>query len=113
MRRQTRAPRIPSRACCSLSASLTGSMSARAARRFLTRTAASSGIVETLGRLPQLCRLGVISLGGDWGRGPVYVRSASNRVEILCTAVKGAKCQLRTHAPQQRNRLFDYFVRAD
>ena len=40
-------------------------------------------------RLPQR----VISLGGDWGRGPVYVRSASNRVEILCTAVKDAKCQ--------------------
>jgi hypothetical protein len=35
----------------------------------------------------------VISLGGDWGRGPVYVRSASNRVEILCTAVKDAKCR--------------------
>ena len=36
----------------------------------------------------------VISLGGDWGRGPVYVRSASNRVEILCTAVKDAKCKV-------------------
>ena len=35
----------------------------------------------------------VISLGGDRGRGPVYVRSTSDRVEILCTAVKDAKCQ--------------------
>jgi hypothetical protein len=43
----------------------------------------------------RLCRLGVISLGGDRGRGPVYVRSTSNRVEILCTAVKDAKCQGR------------------
>ena len=34
-----------------------------------------------------------ISLGGDRGRGPVYVRSTSDRVEILCTAVKDAKCQ--------------------
>src|ERR1700730_7821668 len=33
-----------------------------------------------------MCR--VISLGGDWGRGPVYVRSTSDRVEISCTAVK-------------------------
>src|SRR5205807_8974753 len=35
----------------------------------------------------------VISLGGDRGRGPVYVRSTSNRVEILCTAVKDAKVE--------------------
>jgi hypothetical protein len=34
----------------------------------------------------------VISLGGDRGQGPVYVRSTSDRVEILCTAVKDAKC---------------------
>ena len=39
------------------------------------------------------CPSRVISLGGDWGRGPVHVRSASNRVEISCTAVKDAKCQ--------------------
>jgi hypothetical protein len=38
------------------------------------------------------CLRWVISLGGDRGRGPVYVRSASNRIEILCTAVKDAKC---------------------
>ena len=29
------------------------------------------------------------------GRGPVYVRSTSDRVEILCTAAKDAKCQFR------------------
>jgi hypothetical protein len=43
-----------------------------------------------------MCAVGpswVISLGGDPGRGPVYVRSTSNRVEILCTAVKDAKCR--------------------
>jgi hypothetical protein len=33
------------------------------------------------------------------GRGPVYVRSTSNRVEILCTAVKDAKCQDETLQP--------------
>jgi hypothetical protein len=38
----------------------------------------------------------VISLGGDRGRGPIYVRSTSNRVEILCTAVKDAKCHFQT-----------------
>jgi hypothetical protein len=46
----------------------------------------------------------VISLGGDRGRRPVYVRSASNRVEILCTAVKDAMCQKRaprSFAPRQ------------
>src|SRR5229473_3239742 len=48
-----------------------------------------------------LCRLGVISLGGDRGRGSVYVRSTSHRVEILCTAAKDAKCQKLPHAPQQ------------
>ena len=37
----------------------------------------------------------VIFAGGDRGWGPVYVRSTSNRVEILCTAVKDAKCQGR------------------
>ena len=35
--------------------------------------------------------------------GPVYVRSTSNRVEILCTAVKDAKCQQRTNAVQQNS----------
>jgi len=35
----------------------------------------------------------VIFVGGDRGQGPVYVRSISGRVEILCTAVKDAKCQ--------------------
>ena len=48
------------------------------------------------------CPSWVKSLGGDWGRGPVYVRSASNRVEILCTAVKDAKCHKATYAVQQR-----------
>src|SRR5208337_3332639 len=42
------------------------------------------------------CPSRVISLGGDRGRGPVYVRSTSDRVEILCTAVKDAKCQEET-----------------
>src|SRR5580704_19378573 len=42
----------------------------------------------------------VISLGGDRSRGPIYVRSTSNRVEILCSAVKDAKCHNRTNAPQ-------------
>ena len=37
----------------------------------------------------------VISLAGDRGRWPVYVRSTSNRVEILCTAAKDAKCHHR------------------
>jgi hypothetical protein len=49
-------------------------------------------------RLPQR----VISLGGDRGRGSVYVRSTSDRVEILCTAAKDAKCQKPTYALQQR-----------
>ena len=38
---------------------------------------------------------GLLSYGsnpGDRGRRPVYVRSTSDRVEILCTAVKDAKC---------------------
>jgi hypothetical protein len=39
-----------------------------------------------------------ISLGGDRGQGPVDVRSTSDRVEILCTAVKDAKCHFQTHA---------------
>src|SRR5271166_340491 len=52
----------------------------------------------------------VISLGGDRGQGPVYVRSASNRVEILCTAVKDAKCHKPTYAVQQTVSLFDHFV---
>jgi hypothetical protein len=34
----------------------------------------------------------VKSLGGDRGREPVYVRSTSDRVEILCAAAKDAKC---------------------
>ena len=38
---------------------------------------------------------------GDRGRGPVYVRSTSDRVEILCTAAKDAKCQEPTYAVQQ------------
>src|SRR3984893_811898 len=59
------------------------------------RARAQCGILRRLG--PRW----VISLGGDWGRGPVYVRSASNRVEILCTAVKDAKCQEPTYAVQQ------------
>jgi hypothetical protein len=62
-------------------------------------------------------RFGVISLGGDRGRGPVYVRSTSDRVEVLCTAVKDAKCQKPTHAPQQTdvftcNDLLDHLVGA-
>jgi hypothetical protein len=40
----------------------------------------------------------VISLGGDRGRGPAYVRSTSDRVEILCTAVKDAKVESRMGA---------------
>jgi hypothetical protein len=42
----------------------------------------------------------VISLGGDRGRGPVYVRSASHRVEILCTAAKDAKCRYCCKTPK-------------
>src|SRR6202011_5705367 len=59
-------------------------------------------------RLP----VSVISLGGDWGRGPVYVRSTSHRVEILCTAVKDAKCHKETDAPQPKNSLFEHLVGA-
>jgi hypothetical protein len=40
----------------------------------------------------------VISLGGDRGRGPAYVRSTSDRVEILRTAVKDAKVESRMGA---------------
>jgi len=49
--------------------------------------------------------IGVISLGGDRGRGPVYVRSTSNRVEILCTAVKDAKCHVWTAPAVQGKRI--------
>ena len=42
--------------------------------------------------------LWVISLGCDPVPEPVYVRSTSDRVEILCTAVKDAKC----HEPTSR-----------
>jgi hypothetical protein len=51
----------------------------------------------------------VISLGGNRGRRPVYVRSASNRVEILCTAVKDAKCHNRSLA-NAANGLLDQLV---
>jgi putative tryptophan/tyrosine transport system substrate-binding protein len=34
---------------------------------------------------------------GRSGPGPVYVRSTSDRVEILCTAAKDAKCQKRNN----------------
>jgi hypothetical protein len=40
------------------------------------------------------------SLGGDRGRGSVYVRSTSNRVEILCTAAKDAKCRYCCKSPK-------------
>src|SRR3984893_12436711 len=84
MRPQTRALRIPSSACCSLSALLTGYMCARAARRFLTRTAASSGIVETLGRLPQLYRLWVNS----GGRQSFRLRLVHGRDSTLPSALR-------------------------
>jgi hypothetical protein len=49
---------------------------------------------------------------GDRGRGSVYVRCTSHRVEILCTAAKDAKCHEPTHAVQQRSRSLDYLVGA-
>src|ERR1700730_9868361 len=42
----------------------------------------------------------VIFVGGDRGRGPVYVRSTSDRVGILCTAVKDAKCRYCCKSPK-------------
>ena len=53
-----------------------------------------------------------MSLGGDRGRGPAYVRSTSDRVEILCTAVKDAKCHEPTYAVQQIWILLDDLVGA-
>ena len=55
----------------------------------------------------------VIFVGGDRGWGPVYVRSTSDRVEILCTAVKDAKCQEPTYAVQQICSLLAHLVRAE
>ena len=46
------------------------------------------------------------------GRGPVYVRNTSNRVEILWTAVKDAKCHEPTYAVQQIWSLLDHLVGA-
>jgi hypothetical protein len=45
------------------------------------------------------------------GPGPVYVRSTSDRVEVLCTAVKDAKCHKPTYAVQQIA-LFNHLVGA-
>ena len=39
-------------------------------------------------KIGRSCPSRVISLGGDRGRGPVYVRSTSDRVGILCAAAK-------------------------
>src|SRR5260370_9175596 len=49
------------------------------------------------------CRSWVISLGSDRGRGPVYVRGTSDRVEILCSALKDAKCHEQTTCPCTRH----------
>ena len=46
--------------------------------------------IKTIAAVHSQCQVGVISLEGDRGRGLVYVRSTSNRVGILCTAVKDA-----------------------
>ena len=64
------------------------------------------------------CALAVCGYGeggreaSDRGRGPVYVRSTSDRVEILCTAVKDAKCQSRPKCAAAKSGLFDDLVSA-
>jgi hypothetical protein len=63
-------------------------------------------------KIGRQCLSWVMSLGGDRGRGSVYVRSTSDRVESLCTAAKDANCQQRTNAVQQIWSLLDDLVGA-
>jgi len=55
-------------------------------------------------------RLWVIFVGGNRGRGLVYVRSTSDRVAILRTAAKDAKCQERHWCAAATGRLLDHLV---
>ena len=48
----------------------------------------------------------VISLGDDRGRGPVYVRSTSDRVEILCTGSERRQVPTTDMWPVVRERGF-------
>src|ERR1700731_1435237 len=49
---------------------------------------------------------GVTSLGGDRGRGSVYVRSTSHRVEVLCTAANRRGVPILLQKSQNTRRRF-------